>query len=124
MWWERELRLRRLTTTLTTPLYIHKTNVHHLTANSPIINTPRNTIKKPRPALNAHEDLLTLATGPLDQVETHKMVCDMFNADRTMAKEYEKYVEYEEYGEFDTKGYITYLGEVFVPRLLTHGECN
>ena len=67
----REPRLRRLTTTLTTPLNIHKnkvlivqTNVHQLTANSPIIRTPRNTVKKPLPALNAHEDLPTLATGP------------------------------------------------------------
>jgi hypothetical protein len=54
--------MRRLTlgtTTLTTPLTILKnnctkmlivqTNVHQLTANSPIIHTPRNTIKKPRP---------------------------------------------------------------------------
>jgi hypothetical protein len=86
----RESRLRRLSTTLTTPLNIHKTNAHQLTANNPIINTPGNTVKKHQPALNAHKDLLTPATGPLDQVKTHMMVYDMFNADRTMAKEYEE----------------------------------
>jgi hypothetical protein len=120
----REPRLRRLTTTLTTPLNIHKTNVHQLTANSPIINTPRNTVKKPRPALNAHEDLLTRATGPLDQVKTDKMVYNMFNADRTMAKEYEEYVvyvEYEKYGVFDSKGHITSHEEVLAPRRVQSG---
>ena len=120
----REKRLRRLKTTLTTPRYIHKTNMHKLTDNSPINNTPRNTANKPRPALNTQEDLLTPATGPLDQVKTHKMEYNMFNADRTLATEYEEYVEYGEYEEFDTKEYITTIGEIFVPRLWTHGGCN
>jgi hypothetical protein len=96
----REPRLRRLTpgtTTLNTPLNILKTNcskmlivqthVHQLTVNSPITNTPRNTIKKPRPAFNAHEDLPTIATAPLDQVETHKMEFAMFNTEGDIAKE-------------------------------------
>ena len=43
----REPRLRRLMTTLTTPLNIHKTSVHQLAANSPIINALRITVKKP-----------------------------------------------------------------------------
>jgi hypothetical protein len=90
----REPRLRRLTprtTTLTTPLNILKTNctkmlivqtnVHQLTANSPIINTLKNTVKKPQSALNAHENLPTIATAPLDQVETHKMEFDRFNTE-------------------------------------------
>jgi hypothetical protein len=102
------------------PLNTHKTNVHQLTAISPIINT----VKKPQPALNAHEDLLALATGPLDQVTTHEMVYDIFNADRTMAKEYEEYVEYEEYGEFDAKEHITSHGEVLAPRLWIRGGYN
>jgi hypothetical protein len=101
-----------------------QTNVHQLTANSPIIHTPRNTVKKPQPALNAHEDLPTLTTGPLDQVKTHKMEYDMFNADRTMAKEYEKYVVYKEYGEFGAKGHITSHEEVLAPRLWIHGGYN
>ena len=114
----REKRLRRLKTTLTTPRYIHKTNMHKLTDNSPINNTPRNTDNKPRPALNAHKDPLTLASGPLDQVETQKMVYNMFNADRTMAKEYQEcreYVEYKEYGEVDAKGHITPHEDVLAP---------
>ena len=48
-----------------TKMIIVQTNVHQLTANSLIINTPRNTVKKPRPALNAHGNLPTLATNPL-----------------------------------------------------------
>jgi hypothetical protein len=98
----RKPRLRRLTTTLTTPLDIHKTNMHQLTANSPIINTPRNTVKKPRSALNAHEDLPTLATNPPDQVQTHKMGLDMAMVERRRYKEYEEDVEYKEYEEFNT----------------------
>ena len=35
----RELRLRRLMTTLTTPLNIHKTNLHQLTGNCNTIQT-------------------------------------------------------------------------------------
>jgi hypothetical protein len=59
--------MRRLTlgtTTLTTPMDILKTNynkmtnVHQLTANSPIIHTPRNTVKMSHSALNALEDVL------------------------------------------------------------------
>ena len=57
-------------------------------------------------------------------MKTHKMEYDMVNADWTMTKEYEEYVEYEEYEEFDTKGYITSIGEVFVPGLWTRGGCN
>jgi hypothetical protein len=82
-------------------MLIVQTNVHQLTANSPIINTPRNTVKKPRPALNAHEDLPTIATAPLDQVETHKMELDTFNTEGDIAKEYGVYVEYEEYEEYN-----------------------
>jgi hypothetical protein len=96
----REPRLRRLTprtTTLTTLLNILKTNctkmlivqtnVLTLTANSPIINTLKNTVKKPQSALNAHEDPPTLATIPLDHMKTHKMEFDMLNMDRNSAKE-------------------------------------
>jgi hypothetical protein len=68
--------------------------VHQLTANSPIVNT----VKKPRSALNAHEDLPTLATIPLDHMKTHKME---FNMDRNSAKEYEEYVEHKEHKVFD-----------------------
>ena len=135
----REPRLRSLTprlTTLTTPLNILKTNctrmiivqtnVHQLTANSLIINTPRNTVKKPQPALNAHDDLPNLATIPLDHVRTHKMEFNMFNTDRNSAKEYKECVEYEEHKVFDedfntdreiANGHITSHGEVLVPRL-------
>ena len=83
-------------------MLIVQTNVHQLTANSPIIHTPRNTVKKTQTALYAHEDLPTLTTGPLDQVKTHKMEYNMFNADRTMTKEYEGYAVYKEYEEIDT----------------------
>jgi hypothetical protein len=106
--------MRRLTlgtTTLTTPLNILKTNctnmlivqtnVHQLTANSPIIHTPRNTVKKPHSALNTHKNLHTLATIPLDHMKTHKMEFDMLNTDRNVAKEYEEYVKYEEHKEID-----------------------
>jgi hypothetical protein len=142
----REPRQRRLTprtTTLTTPMNILKTNctrmiivqtnVHQLTGNSLIINTPRNTVKKPRPALNAHGDLPTLATIPLDHVKTHKMEFNMFNMDRNSAKEYEEYVEYEEHKVFDeefntdreiAKGHITSHGEVLAPRLWILGGYN
>jgi hypothetical protein len=130
----REPRLRRLTTTLTTPMDIHKTNVHQLTANSPIINTPRNTVKKPRPALNAHEDLPTLAINPPDQAQTHKMGLDMATVERRRYEEYEEDVEYKEYEEFNTdrniaKRHITSkfeedykLQEVQCPSL--RGGCN
>ena len=83
-------------------MLIVQTNVHQLTAKSPIIHTPRNTVKKTQPALYAHKDLPTLTTGPLDQVKTHKMGYNMFNADRTMTKEYEEYVVYKEYEEINT----------------------
>ena len=55
----REPRLRRLNTTLTTPLDIHKTNVHKLTDNKPIIIAFRNTVKTPYHALNTHDNLPT-----------------------------------------------------------------
>ena len=60
----REPRLRRLMTTLTTPLNIHKTNVHQLTDNCNIITTSRNNVKKPQPALNAHEELTSPCHKP------------------------------------------------------------
>jgi hypothetical protein len=82
-------------------MIIVKTNVHQLTAKSLIINTPRNTVKKTRPALNAHGDLPTLATDPLDQVKTHKMEFNIFNTEGDIAKEYKVYVEYEEYNEYE-----------------------
>jgi hypothetical protein len=106
-----------------TKMLIVQTNVHQLTANSPIINTPRNTVKKPRPALNAHKDPLTIATAPLDQVETHKMEFAMFNTEEDIAKVYVEYEEYEEYNkEFNTdrstaKGHINSHEEVRAPRL-------
>jgi hypothetical protein len=120
------------TKTLTTPLNILKTNctkmlivqtnVHQLTANSPIISTPRNTVKKTRPALSAHVDLPTLATAPHDQVKTHKMEFDIFNTEGDIAKEYEVYVEYKEDEEFNddrsiAKGHINSHEEVRAPRL-------
>jgi hypothetical protein len=43
------------------------------------------------------------------------MEYDMFNADRTVAE------EYEECGEFDAKGHITSYEEVFTPRLWIRG---
>jgi hypothetical protein len=114
----REPRMRRLTlgtTTLTTPLNILKTNctnmlivqtnVHQLTANSPIIHTPRDTVKKPNSALNANRDLHTLAIIPIDHMKTHKMEFDMLNTDRNVAKEYEEYVKYEEHKEIDEESY-------------------
>jgi hypothetical protein len=109
-----------------TKMLIVQTNVKQLTANSPIINTPRNTVKKPRPALNAHEDPPTIATATLDQVETHKREFAMFNTEGDIAKvyvEYEEYEEYEEYNEeFNTdrstaKGHINSHEEVRAPRL-------
>ena len=69
-------------------------------------------------------DLLTVATDPLDQVKTHKMVYNMFNVDRVMAKEYEEHVEYKEYGEVEAKGHTTPHEGVLAPRLWVHGGYN
>jgi hypothetical protein len=78
-------------------------------------NVPRNTVKKPRPALNAHENLPTIATAPLDQVETHEMEFAMFNTEGDIAKVYMEYEEY--YEEFNTdrslfRGYHNRMDEV------------
>jgi hypothetical protein len=62
-------------------------------------NAPRNTVKKPQPALNAHEDLPTIATAPLDQVETLEMEFAMFNTQGDIAKVYVEYEEHEVYNE-------------------------
>ena len=125
----REPRLRRLKTTLITPLDIHKTNVHKLTDNNPITIAFRNTVKTPYHALNTHDNLPTLATNPLEQVKTYKTEFNTFNMNRNMAKEYEEYVEYEVYGEFGAKRHITSkfeedckLQEVQCPSL--RGGCN
>ena len=84
----REPRLRRLTTTLTTPMNIHKTNVHQLTANSPITNTLRDTVKKPYPCLPTIAYLPNLATNPPDHMQTHKMGLDMAMVERMRYEEY------------------------------------
>jgi hypothetical protein len=72
-----------------------QTNVHEMTSNITI----RNTVKRPRSALDAHEDPHTLATSPIDQVKSPKMEMDMATVEE---RKYEESEEPEEINESHT----------------------
>ena len=61
----REPRLRRLMTTLTTPLNIHKTSVHQLIDNCNIITTPRKPSRRPNPPSTPTRNYFPLPQAPL-----------------------------------------------------------
>jgi hypothetical protein len=75
----------------------------------------RNTVKRPRSALDAHENPHTLATSPIDQMKSPKMEMDMATVEKR------KYVESEEPEEIDE--FYTYRDTIMrnsTPRFVKH----
>jgi hypothetical protein len=62
-------------------------------------HTDRDTVKRPRSALDAHENPHTLTTSPIDQVESPKMEMDMTTVQK---RKYEVYEEAKGVDEFNT----------------------